>query len=270
MNAPKYNLTLLKLGGSLITDKHRPQTARPDVLARLAAEIAAARAEQPELHLVLGHGSGSFGHVPARRHGTRRGVHTAGEWQGFVEVWRAASALNRQVMDALEAAGLPAVALPPSAAVTAQGGRLARWDLNPLLAALAAGLLPVVFGDVVFDLEQGGTILSTEDLFVFLAESLRPGRLLLAGLEPGVWADYPTNSRLLDELTPRGLAEVEGSLGGSAATDVTGGMAAKVRLSLELAGRVPGLEVFIFSGEQPGNLRQALLGESTGTRLHAP
>ena len=33
-------LVFLKLGGSLITDKDRPRTPRPDVLARLAASTA--------------------------------------------------------------------------------------------------------------------------------------------------------------------------------------------------------------------------------------
>jgi len=103
------NLKFLKLGGSLITEKHQERTARPQVLKRLAGEIAAARQRDPNLRLVLGHGSGSFGHVPARRYGTRQGVHTPEEWQGFVAVWRAAVELNHKVMEALAAAGLPAL-----------------------------------------------------------------------------------------------------------------------------------------------------------------
>lgn len=55
--------------------------------------------------------------------------------------------------------------------------------------ALANGILPVVYGDVVFDEVRGGTILSTEDLFQHLAHQLHPERVLLAGLEAGVWAD---------------------------------------------------------------------------------
>ena len=37
-----HNLQLLKLGGSLITDKARARAARPEVMRRLADEIAAA------------------------------------------------------------------------------------------------------------------------------------------------------------------------------------------------------------------------------------
>lgn len=262
-------LQFLKLGGSLITDKTRPHTPRPDVLARLAGEIAAARQQRPGLKLVLGHGSGSYGHVPARRYGTRQGVSSAEAWLGFVEVWREAAALNRLVIDALGQAGLPALSFPPSAGLLAEDGRLKSWDLAALRSALQAGLLPVVFGDVVFDTQRGGTIFSTEDLFDVLAQELLPHKLLLAGLEPGVWLDYPARQRLAVEITPLNFPEIAPALGGSAATDVTGGMASKVAQGLALAGRLPGLEVRIFSGELPGELERALLGAPVGTRIAA-
>jgi isopentenyl phosphate kinase len=258
-------LQFLKLGGSLITDKARPHTVRPQVLARLAGEIASARQGDAGLKLILGHGSGSFGHVPARRYGTRQGVHTSQEWMGFVEVWREAIALNRLVMDALESAGLPAIPFAPSASVLAADGQVASWNLAPLQAALQLGLLPVVYGDVVFDTVRGGTILSTEDLFGYLARQLRPKRVLLAGLEPGVWADYPACTKLVETITPANLPQVAPGIGGSSVTDVTGGMASKVGQSLVLVQNVPGLEVQIFSGEKPGAVRRALAGEPVGT-----
>jgi isopentenyl phosphate kinase len=261
------DLVFLKLGGSLITDKFQPRTLRPQVLARLAEEIASARRAAPALRLLLGHGSGSFGHVPASSHRTRQGVHSPADWQGFVEVWRQASGLNRLVMEALQVTGLPAMAFPPSASVVAEAGRVLAWELGPLRAALEAGLLPVVYGDVVFDAARGGTILSTEDLFAYLSRQLRPRRLLLAGLERGVWADYPACTRLISELTQVNLAQAAPALRGSAATDVTGGMASKVHAMLDLLTSLPDLEILIFSGQEPGAVRAALLGAMPGTTL---
>ncbi|MBN1147200.1 MAG: isopentenyl phosphate kinase family protein [Anaerolineales bacterium] len=262
------NLQFLKLGGSLITDKTRPRAVRPQALARLAGEIAAALRQDPTLRLLLGHGAGSFGHVPALRYGTRQGARTPQEWLGFAEVWREAAALNRLVVDALVEAGLPVISLPPSASVYAQDGQVASWNIAPIQAALQASLLPVIQGDTIFDAARGGTILSTEDLFARLAQDLRPRRVLLAGLEPGVWADYPKCEQLLAEITPRNLAGALPSIGGSAAADVTGGMLSKVRQSLELAQRIPSLQVFIFSGEIEGAVEQALLGQPQGTAIH--
>jgi isopentenyl phosphate kinase len=232
---PGFNRQFLKLGGSLITDKNRPHTPRLEVIERLAREIASALEQRPELRLLLGHGSGSFGHTAAHKHGTRQGVAGPEQWQGFIEVWREAAALNHLVMDALLEAGLPAIAFPPSGSVTAQKGQVSHWNLEPISAALEAGLLPVVYGDVVFDAAQGGTILSTEDIFAHLASELKPTRLLLAGIEPGVWADFPVCRQLMPHLTSDSLPELEAALSGSNSPDVTGGMLSKVHQSLALA-----------------------------------
>jgi isopentenyl phosphate kinase len=280
-------LVLLKLGGSLITDKDRPFTPRLDKLAELAGEIASCWNSTPNLRLVLGHGSGSFGHAAAKQHGTRDGVtaplapsghsphlrskwgETEGGdyWKGFTEVWYQASQLNRFVMDALRAAGLPAVALAPISAVTARDMQVARWDLGPLRAALEAGLLPVIYGDVIFDEARGGTILSTEDLFAYLARELRPERILLAGLEAGVWEDFPARTRLVNEIRLASYEKMREGISGSASVDVTGGMAAKVGQMFGLLRDAPGLTVQIFSAEESGNLARALAGEPIGTIL---
>ena len=73
------DLIFLKLGGSLLTDKTSEETLRPDVLDRLASEICQALALDRCIPLLLGHGSGSFGHVAAAKHGTRKGVSSAAE-----------------------------------------------------------------------------------------------------------------------------------------------------------------------------------------------
>ena len=261
-------LVFLKLGGSLITDKKRPYTARFDKLDNLAAQIAVAFQDNPDLRLVLGHGSGSFGHTAASQFDTRRGVAGPAAWRGFAEVWYQASALNRLVVDALHQAGLPAVTLSPLTAITAKDGQISAWDLASLKSALANGLLPVIHGDVVFDEARGGTILSTEELFVHLARQMPPERILLAGLEAGVWADYPARAHLIEQITPRDFAQPVKGLGRSAGTDVTGGMLSKVTGMLALVEQVPGLEVLIFSGEEPAAICQTLRGENLGTRLH--
>ena len=261
-------LIFLKLGGSLITDKLRPHTPRLEKLDELAREIAAARKEDSDLELLVGHGSGSFGHAEANKYQTRRGVRHTQDWQGFSEVWFAASALNRLVMESLHKAGLQAMAFPPSASVIAQDGQVVDWDISPIMSALDKSILPVVYGDVVFDKVRGGTILSTEDLFGHLAHALHPQRILLAGLEDGVWLDFPACSRLVAEITPGNIGLQAQSLGGSAGTDVTGGMDSKVRQMLELVQEIPSLDVLIFSGEGPGNIHKALLGTVLGTRIY--
>ena len=278
-------LIFLKLGGSLITDKTLPYTPRLDKLSDLAAQISDALSTR-QLSLVLGHGSGSFGHTAAKEHKTREGAPLrlppfstkmggdvrrteggGGYWRGFAEVWYQASALNRFVMESLYAAGVPSLALAPVSAVTASNGKVSKWNLTPLKAALAAGLVPVIYGDVIFDTVRGGTILSTEDLFEHLARDLRPQRILLAGLEGAVWADFPERRLRVKKITPASFAGVKAGVGASHGADVTGGMESKVRQMLALVTEIPGLTVQIFSGEPPGNIQKALSGEILGTEI---
>lgn len=264
----KDKLYLLKLGGSLITDKSAARTPRLDVLKRLAEEIAHAHQQQADLGLVIGHGAGSFAHLPAMKHKTRQGVDTPQQWLGFVEVWWEASALNRLVMDALHQAGLPVICLPPSASVIAQDGQVKIWNLSPLTEALENNLIPVIHGDVVFDTVRGGTILSTEDLFGHLARKLHPQRILLAGIEAGVWEDYPLCKKIISHITPNTYPDISIYLTGSQATDVTGGMASKVKQNIDLVREIPDLEVLIFSGIKPNQLASVLLGSKQGTMIH--
>lgn len=261
------DLLFLKLGGSLITEKSRVATARNDVITRLASELASFRASNPDIRILLGHGSGSFGHVPAKKFNTRTGVHTQDEWQGFVEVWQQAAALYRIVIGALLAAGLPAIGFPPSASVSAADGRVNSWNLAPILTALDANLLPVVFGDVAFDSVRGGTILSTEDLFVHLATQLKPMRVLLAGDEDGVYANYASHAETIPEITLS--SNLSNIFEAATVADVTGGMAGKVQAMLNLVQQFPGCQVRIFSGLVPGNIARALSGEPLGTLIRA-
>lgn len=268
-------LVFLKLGGSLITDKTRREAPRMEVIRRLAQEIAETRALRPDIRLVLGHGSGSFGHFAGQEYGTRQGIRPGEEargWQGFALTGAAAARLNRMVVDALVGAGLPAVSFPPSASARCHAGHLRSLAWEPIAGALEAGLLPVVFGDVALDEVQGCTILSTEEVFAYLAGVLQPARILLAGTVEGVFTADPLQdpaARPIPLIDVRRLEELEGLLGGSHGVDVTGGMWAKVREMATLVERLPGLEVFIFSGEVPGRVRECLLtpARCAGTRL---
>ncbi|HJQ13119.1 MAG TPA: isopentenyl phosphate kinase [Anaerolineales bacterium] len=276
-------LIFLKLGGSLITDKTQPYTPRLDVIEDVALQVATAIKNHPDMRLVLGHGSGSFGHVAASEYRTREGfvphasplIHRERDtreenyWKGFAEVWYQASALNRFVMKALNKMNVPSIALPASANVIASNGQVTIWETTAIRMALAAGLVPVIYGDVTFDEVRGGTILSTEDLFGFLARSLNPERILLAGLESAVWEDFPARTRKIEIITPQSFNEIKAGVGKADGADVTGGMESKVTQMLELVQQSPELKIQIFSGTESGSILRALTGETLGTWISA-
>lgn len=254
-------VVLLKLGGSLITDKARPETPRPGTIRRLAAEVVEALREPGAPRLVLGHGSGSFGHEAAARHGVHERV-------GVSQVQERAAALHRRVLDALLAEGAAPFSIAPSSALVASGGTPAHMEAEPLLLALEAGLLPVVYGDVVMDRERGAAIASTEAVFLALAGELERrqvpvARVLWAGATDGVLT--PAGERL-DEVRADDAASALAAAGGAAGTDVTGGMRHRLEAALDLARR--GVPSLVFDATVPGRLAAALRGEEVpGTRV---
>jgi isopentenyl phosphate kinase len=268
------HLVFVKLGGSVITDKMQPETIRPRIISCLAGDVKGAMGLRPDLQLVLGHGSGSFGHVTARRYGTRQGVSSEVQWRGFAEVAAMAAKLNRMVVDAFWTAGVPVWALQPSASARCRNGELVSLETAPIEQALDRGLVPLLYGDVALDEVLGGTIISTEEIFAFLARRLCPGKLVLVGAVDGVYDRDPlrdASAQLIPEISAANWSAVRARLGGSHGPDVTGGMLAKVEEMVGLVRALPGLTVQIISGERKGAL-QAALGDphrsSGGTVIH--
>lgn len=260
-------LVFIKLGGSLITDKNQALHAQTDLIEQLLTELGLFLIQHPETRVILGHGSGSFGHSVARFYGTRDGVCDELGWQGYHEVWRAA----RELHDIVMAIGmsfdlpLPLISFPPSASVSASNRQITTWNLEPMTAAVDNGLIPVVYGDVVYDDVLGGTILSTEELFIDLASVFKPERVILLGKTDGVYADYPACQTLMPHIHSE--SALPDTISGSSSTDVTGGMLEKVRLMQSLCALSPQTQVRICSGTKNGQLMEALAGKEMGTLI---
>jgi isopentenyl phosphate kinase len=268
----KREIVFLKLGGSLITDKTKPFTTRPTVIHRLCKEIAEAR-KTKKFDLLIGNGGGSFPHGPAHRFQTHRGYLGPESVRGFAEVQDAAARLNRIVVNALLAAEVNACSIHPSAGAIARESKIVKWDLKPLRKIMNLGLVPCVYGDVAIDEKQGMTILSTEEIFAFLAEELKPTRIIVAGEVDGVLAGDPNqgNAKLIHEISKKNFSEVSKWLGASrAAADVTGGMLGKVNKLREIAALSKNSEIVVVNGLAANRVRNALEGKNVvGTTIKA-
>jgi len=261
-------VVLVKLGGSLITDKRQPETAREDVIERLAGELA--ELGQDGVRLVLGHGSGSFGHVAAAKHGINEGVGAPKRLLGVTEIQDRAATLHRLVLGALQRKSVPAFSLAPSSFLVAAGGRPDELWIESLLGVLRVGMLPVVYGDVVMDRELGASISSTEDVFLALAEGLQARgmvvrRSIWLGETDGI---YDSRGVTIDELGLDTVVDLLDQIQGASGTDVTGGMRHRLETATRLARL--GVESWIANGLQPGVLAEIMGGRcDEGTRVLA-
>ena len=258
---------LIKLGGSLITDKTKAKTFRPESVRRIAKQVIHLRDHFPGIRIIIGHGSGSFGHFEARKFRTIDGVHTDYERQGFVQVGAVAAELSSLVLGEFHAAGLPTMRFQPSSTIVASHRRIQSFDSRALTMALDQQLIPLIHGDIAIDENIGGTIISTEALFAHLVGQLGAQQIILLGEVDGV---LNHNGKLIPRITPNSLKDVRSALAKSHGVDVTGGMLQKVETMADLVRHHPSLAVIIADGRRDNVLVDLMIhGREIGTRICA-
>jgi len=252
----------VKWGGSIITDKSKPLT--PDIgrISALADELAPLLGDYAVL---LGHGSGSFGHWAAKAY---EHMKLSDPRQYAANVHAVAARLNQIVVEQLVERGLPAFQFPPSAIIFSRDDRVSRLCVGALGDVIKSGFLPVTYGDAVPDEKRGGAIFSTERVFFALNGPLKPRRIVLVTSVDGVYTSDPfvdPDAERIPEITPANFPEVRDALGGSHGIDVTGGMLSKVETMLALVQTSPWLESVVITSAAAGNMAKAVRGERVGT-----
>jgi isopentenyl phosphate kinase len=134
---------------------------------------------------------------------------------------------------------------------------------------LKLNLLPVVYGDVVIDVEQGYSIVSTEEIFCYLANNLDVKRIVIGSDVDGVIDKSSTSGKKIDVITPSDKKWISASLKGAKTIDVTGGMKSKVELLLFLAEE-KGIESEILNVTKPDLLELALRGKKGAGTIICP
>lgn len=254
------NVTLLKLGGSIITNKEVPMHVREDVLTRLVSEIAKARVKTGNLY-VIGHGQGSFAHAPALRYKTMDGFISDESPIGMAITQDSAAQLNRIVVGECLAQELPAVSLYCSNSVVSKKTKAHHTFTAVLEQYLEKGLVPVTCGDVLVDAEQGCTIWSTEKVLAHFAAELQQlpqfnVREIIHVTEVAGVLD--ADNAVIPEISQENAAEIKKLMRTTKGFDVTGGMWHKIEESLQLAKQ--GIPATILSGMKPDNLYNKLIG----------
>jgi isopentenyl phosphate kinase len=215
---------ILKLGGSVITDKSADCAVNRTQIASVARAIAGARTGG----IIMIHGAGSCGHPEAKRYHLDKGA-SAGSTDGIFVTHRAVSGLNDAVVAALREQGVAAIGVHPLHTGIADNGRLVGFECRHLEKMLMLGMVPVIHGDVVMDLSQGACIVSGDQLVRYLAVALRISRVGLATDVPGVL----DGGVVVPEITRKTVPALQ--IGSSSHTDVTGGMKGKIDELLGLA-----------------------------------
>ncbi|MBU4245947.1 MAG: isopentenyl phosphate kinase [Nanoarchaeota archaeon] len=260
---------LLKIGGSLITDKAAkvPKVNQKN-LARISKEISQGFNPEKQI-LAIVHGAGSFGHVIVKETGIHKGISNKEHLLAFAETQRLQNELNSDVCKELIKNKIPAMPFEPASTAVMDEGRLISLDTGALEGMLKIGLVPVLYGVPAYDIAQGCSILSGDQIITYLAKRLKASRIILATDVDGVFDADPNKNpkaKLIKEISRANFAEIARKISGSTNTDVTGGMFAKVKEIFEING----LTGEIINGNKQNNIKRALHGEKgIGTLIKA-
>ncbi len=239
---------VLKLGGSLVTDKDRVEVIDRTSLAAACRAIAAADPGD----FVLVHGGGGFGHPAASAHGITTEAGTR-DRAAIRSVTAAMDRLNDGIVEALAGAGVPAVGLAPRGCARKGPEGQLHISTGAVEAWREEGQLPVLFGDLVAHQGRGATVVSGDTLAVALGDTIGADRLGFCTDVPGV---LDAEGAVIPAI--RAPADVP-DFGGATGTDVSGGMGGKVTKLLEA-----GVPSSIFG---LGELDAFLAGGTPGTTI---
>ncbi len=259
-------LYILKIGGSVATEKDKGiPKAREDVIRRIVQEIEKARAVK-DFKLVIVCGAGPFGHKFVADYKINEGVKSEKEVEGFVRTHRSVERLNNIFVDVMERKGMLPFPVQPSACIKQEKRRIVEFDTAVVekLLELDARIIPIMYGDMVLDSEIGASVVSGDAIVPRLAKALKANKVFLGTDVEGIFSEDPKKSKkaeLVGEVNDRNLAGVLEGVGGSSATDVTGGMKGKL-LALK------GVSAVVFNLAEEGNLFRLLKGgKGIGTEI---
>lgn len=250
--------TILKIGGSVITEKDGELAPKTQVISRLVDEIARANVE----NLILIHGGGSFGHPYALRYSLKEGLKDDAQKIGFSETHHFMTVLNGLVMDALIWRKVPSMSLTPSSFIITENERIKEFDETAIRMLLEMDVTPVLFGDAVLDKKRGFAILSGDNIAAALATRFGAKQVIMGADVEGLFDANPKrvkDAKLLKRLTATELKSFLKKNSDLPFNDVTGGMIGKVKeLLLAVEAGVP---VTIVNANEPDNIYRVLKGE---------
>lgn len=260
-------LVLVKLGGSVVTDKTKEFTSNGENIIRFAKEIKNAL-KNYKGKIIIGHGAGSFAHTPASKYQTKKGLISKESLLGMSIVEDAARQLNAIIVKGFIKNNIPVFPFSPASFLISDSQVYLKSYLDPLINALMVGQMPIVYGDVIIDKSQGCTIFSTEKVFEVLAKALSKKFKIRMIYVTDVDGVYDVNKKTIPVITNKNFEYVKKSIIGLSTKDVTGGMLHKVEEALAITKKY-NISTVIINGNIKGNLQKAIEGKNiVGTKIN--
>lgn len=256
-----HPITIIKLGGSLLTHKDKAYSVREGIFQSLASDIAECIKLFPETKFILLNGAGSFGHQTVKKYNLQNGFSSDESKFGYAKVLQDTAKLNRILVDALVKKEVSALSFQPSTVFYSDQNGYSFSSLKLLQDYLNQGFLPCLYGELVLDLVTGCKVLSADKIpellvnFFWQNTDYKVTKVINLGSYDGV---LNSQNEIIPMIARQNYSEVKKHLYQSTNIDVSGGMQAKIEEFLTLADM--GVDSAIISGLVPRNLQKYLLG----------
>lgn len=258
-------LIVLKMGGSVITNKYEHFSARNEAIEKIAQGIS--KIKQP---LVLIHGAGSYGHPLAKKYEIHKGYFSSSQLDGLVEIRIKMQKLGEILTQIFRKYGMKIIPIISSSCMIAENKRLLRVEIEPFRIFLKIGLIPMCNGDVVADRKLGFSIISGDQMATYLARELGAKKVIFGCDVDGIFTSDPKQNEeaeLIPIIKFKDLRKIlKEYVSETKAPDVTGGMLGKLNEINNLMKS--GIEVIIMNLNRPEDLIKVMSGKDVKcTRL---
>ena len=234
-------MLLIKLGGSIITNKEKPLSPRIKTIDNIVSKLK--RIDEP---LVVVHGGGSYGHYWS----VKFDMHTKPakyDNRGVAIVKKSMVDLNKIILDSFLKSKLNPYCLPPTDFVS--GNKPIQKKIKEIGKIADSGLIPITYGDALWYGEKKSDILSGDKIMTMLAKVLRPRLSIFVLNVDGLFSDFKKKKLIHD-------IKDEKPLFTKISNDVTGGMKRKVDEASKISKM--GLKVFFTNGNKPERVINAV------------
>ena len=234
-------MILIKLGGSIITNKEKPLSVRRKTINKLAKSLK--KINEPT---IIVHGGGSYGHywsVKYNMHSKEKKY----DLRGVAIVKNSMIELNKIILDSLLKNKLNPYCLPPTDFMS--GNKPISKKVKEIEKIAKSGLIPVTYGDALWYGQKKTYILSGDKIMTHLAKILKPRLCIFVLNEDGLYSDLKSK-KLIYEFKDKRLSISENKM------DVTGGMTRKVEEASKISKM--GVSVFFVNGNKPERILKAV------------
>jgi len=234
-------MILIKLGGSIITNKEKPLSARQKTINNISKSLR--KIDEP---IIIVHGGGSYGHywsVKYNMHTKERKY----DLRGVAIVKNSMIELNKIILDSLLKNNLNPYCLPPTDFMS--GNKPILKKIKEIEKIAKSGFIPVTYGDALWYGQKKTYILSGDKIMTHLAKILKPRLCIFALNEDGLYSDLKSKKLIYELKNERPLISKN-------KMDVTGGMTRKLEEALKISKK--GINVFFANGNKPERIVKAI------------